>query len=304
MRRRGVARVLSEGHSFLEAPRWHGGRLYASDIYGCSVLVWPDAGDPDDDGDPETVHHVSACPSGLGWDPAGRLLVVSMEDRRLLISDGDDLAVHADLSVLAPWHLNDMLVDDAGRAYVGNLGWDDESDRRIASTVLIRVDPDGSARVVADDLVNPNGMALTPDGRTLLVAETFAARITAFTVDGRGGLSGRRVWAQFGEGGYETMDDAYAEGALLPDGIALDRDGALWVGDCRGAGASRVLEGGRITDHVETGEYATFAVALGGAEGRTLLLCTAPPFETVDHRTARAGAMCAFDVDVPGAGWS
>lgn len=298
MKRRGDAGVLSEGHFFLEAPRWHDGGLYASDIYGGSVLRWPGDG-----GAPETVHRLGTCPSGLGWDREGRLMVVSMEDRKLLVADDDGLLEVADLSRLAPWHLNDMLVDAEGRAYVGNLGWDDEHDRRIASTILIRVDPDGSARAVAEELVNPNGMALTPDGRTLLVAETFAARITAFTVDAGGGLSERRVWARFGEGGYETMDDAYAEGALLPDGIALDRKGGLWVGDCRGRGASRVLEGGRVTDHVDTGEHATFAVALGGAGGRTLFLCTGPAFETADHRTSRAAAMCALDVEVPAAAW-
>lgn len=184
MARRGAAEVLSDGHRFLEAPRWHSGQLYASDFYTRRVLRWgPERR-------PVTVREVPGEPSGLGWEPSGNLLVVSMTDRRLLRLVAGELVEVTDLRDRVPWHLNDMAVDPDGRAYIGNLGWNDEIDRRIQPTVLLRVDSDGSVAVAAEDLVNPNGMAITPDGRTLMVAETFAARVTAFAI-GDGGVLGR-----------------------------------------------------------------------------------------------------------------
>ncbi|UJA20872.1 gluconolactonase [Thermoleophilia bacterium SCSIO 60948] len=295
MTRRGAAEVLSAGHRFLEAPRWHRGSLYASDVFDRRVVRWTSAGDP------ESVWNVPGEPCGLAWDPGGRALVVSTTDRRLLRETGTGLEEFADLSSWAPWHLNDLVVDAAGRAYVSNLGWDDERVREISPTVLLRVDPDGTVAVVADGLVNPNGMVITPDGRTLLVAETFAARITAFSIASGGSLSHRRLWAQFDEREFRTMDEAFAGEALLPDGIALDAEGALWIGDPRGHGAVRVEEGGRVIGRVETGAFATFAVALGGPDGRTLFLCTAGRFESVADLRRRDGAMCFARVGVAAA---
>jgi sugar lactone lactonase YvrE len=292
---RGDADVVSDGHSFLEGPRWHDGSLYASDFYTREILRW-DGGR----GAPETVCRVAGMPSGLGWTPEGDLLVVSMADRRLLrLGAEPGLVEVADLSDHAPWHCNDMVVDEDGRAYVGNLGWDDENEDEVRDTVLLRVDPDGLVEVVADGLVNPNGMAITPDGRTLLVAETFAARITAFERDADGTLGRRRVWGAFADE-FATVSAAFRSGAVLPDGIALDADGALWVGDCRGSAALRVAEGGEVIERVSTGESATFAVALGGVDRRTLFLCTGPPYGTSDPARARDGAMCSHPVAVPG----
>jgi sugar lactone lactonase YvrE len=239
-------------------------------------------------------------PAGLDWTPDGDLLIVSMEDRRLLRLEGDSLAEVVDLRAHAPWHLNDMVVDADGRAYVGNLGWDDEDDPTIASTVLLRVDPDATVEVAAEDLVNPNGMAITTDGGTLLVNETFAARVTAFDRAPDGTLSNRRTWAAFSDRPFRTVPEALASGALLPDGMALDASGALWLGDCRGGGATRVGEGGVRLDFVPTAPHSTFAVALGGADRTTLFLCTGPPYGDADPSLARAGALRSVEVAVPG----
>ena len=295
--RRGDADIVSCGHRFLESPRWHRGVLYASDFYARQVLRWHQ------DGSTEVICEVPGEPSGLGWAATGELLVVSMTDRRLLRLDpGGELIEVADLWQYAPWHLNDMVVDRDGRAYIGNFGWDDETDERIASTVLLRVDPGGAVSVAADDLVNPNGIAISANGRTLLVSETFAARITAFDRATDGELTNRRVWASFSERSFETIPEALASGALLPDGIALDSSGALWVGDCAGTGAARVAPGGRVLERVSTGGHTAFAVALGGPLNRTLFLCTAPPFRRVDHRRTREACMCSHLASTAGLG--
>jgi sugar lactone lactonase YvrE len=226
-----------------------------------------------------------------------------MIDRRLLRLEGKHRLVEvADLHEYATWHCNDMVVDDAGRAYVGNLGWDDETDHRIQSTVLLRIDPDGQICVAADGLINPNGMAITPDGATLLVSETFAGRITAFNRNRDGTLHERREWAAFASTSFETVPEALASSAILPDGIALDEEGAVWVGDCHGVGATRVAEGGEVLDYVPTGNYATFAVALGGTHRRTLYMCTAPPYSSAGLAPGLHGAMCSSHVTVPGSG--
>ena len=239
----------------------------------------------------ETVCTVPGGPSGLGWTPEGDLLVVSMTDRRLLRHVGAELVEVADLGRYAPWHLNDMVVDGSGRAYIGNFGWDDTSDDRIVPTVLLRVDPDGSVAVAADGLVNPNGMAITADGRTLLVNETFAGRVTAFDRAADGTLSGRRTWAAFTDRPWRTIPEALSSGALLPDGMALDGTGALWVGDCNGTAAAHVAEGGEILELVSTHPHAAFAVAFGGPEGRTLFLCTGPRFGSAGFSKGRQGTL-------------
>jgi len=190
-------RTVLEGMSYLECPRWHDGRLYLSDFYTQRVL----AVDLDGGGsEPETIVAVPQQPSGLGWMPDGTMLVVSMRDRRILrVVDGGEPQVHADLSELATWHLNDMVVDAEGRAYVGNFGFDIMTGEPITTANVIRVDPDGSATVVAEDLSFPNGAVITPDGRTLVVAETLAGRLTAFDVGDDGALSNRRTWAKLSD---------------------------------------------------------------------------------------------------------
>ena len=295
VRTRGETEVISAGHGFLEGPRWHAGRLYASDMSDRKVLSWaPEEG-------PVRLCTVPGRPSGIGWTRSGDLLVVSMEDRRVLRLGPSGLVEHADLSRTAPWHLNDMVTDSSGGAYVGNLGWDDERDDEIHETILIYVGLNRAPKVVADGLVNPNGMALSADGHTLLVNETFAARTTAFDVAPDGSLRNRRVWADYAGEKFSRVSEALASGAILPDGIALDRDGAAWIGDCRGSGAVRVAEGGQVLDFVSTGEHAAFAVALGSDDGRTLYICTAPAYDA-NGLTPGDGAMCSVQVEVPGVG--
>ena len=171
--------TLIDGLSFTECPRWRDGRLYLSDFYTHRVLAVAL------DGAVETIAEIPNQPSGLGFMPNGDLLIVSMRDRKLLRRNADGTLVeHADLSALAPWHLNDMLVDGDGRAWVGNFGFDLMSGASAITTVLIQVEPDGAASVAADGLGFPNGMVLTPDGSTLIVAESMMNRLSAFDVNG------------------------------------------------------------------------------------------------------------------------
>jgi sugar lactone lactonase YvrE len=289
------AHVLHDGIYFGEGPRWHEGRLWYSDFYDRAVHA------VDLDGNDERIVEVDQQPSGLGWMPDGTMLVVSMKDRRVLRWDGSDLSEHADLSDLATWHCNDMVVDSEGRAYVGNFGFDLDTfleehgvegvlgDPGPTPTVLARIDPDGTVTVAAEDVVFPNGMAITPDGTTMILAETLAMRLTAFDVADDGGLSNRRVWADLS--------------SLMcpPDGICLDADGAVWVANALGAQCLRVGEGGTILDEVTTSQL-TYACMLGGPEGRHLFAMTAT---SSDHRVAgveRLGKIEVAEVAVPHAG--
>lgn len=277
-------RVVARGFSFLEGPRWHAGRLFFSDLYRHRVHAL------EPDGTVTTICRIPQQPSGLGFRPDGTLLVASMLDRRVLRLAGDELVEVANLEAHSPGPINDMVVDHHGRAYVGNLGAQGP-DGRFAPTTLVRVDPDGGVQVVASNLVFPNGTVITPDHR-LLVAETFAGRITAFDIDGTGALSNRRVWAQFDrEGGRRPR----------PDGMALDAEGHLWVADATGPGPLRVREG-EIVDRIDTGDLIVYAVALGGRDRRTLFMCAAPSLSTVDHGSSRLAVLLACEVDVPGTG--
>ncbi len=274
--------IVAEDLAFGEGPRWHDGSLWWSDMHGKTVcrLV---------DGEAATVCHVPGRPSGLGWLPDGRMLVVSMTDRRVLRLEPDGrLATHADLSHLAPRRCNDMVVDREGRAYVGNFGFELDGVEKPRTTVLILVEPDGSARIAADELLFPNGAVITPDGKTLVVGETMAGRLTAFDVAADGGLSNRRLWAELPNGAW-------------PDGICLDADGAIWVASPTTADCLRVREGGEVLQRIETGRGA-YACMLGGADRRTLFICTADshdPDRQADERNARIEA---FVVETPGAG--
>lgn len=288
-------RSLSTGHSLLEAPRWRDGYLYVSDFFTQRVLKF------DETGSYRTVCNVPGMPSGLGWTPEGDLLIVSMTDRALWRLDGDELRQVADLSGLAPWHCNDMVVDHRGRAYVGNFGWDESSSSTIVSTSLIVVNPDGSFSTTADDVVFPNGMVITPDGGTLLVAETFASRITAFNISPDGQLVNRRVWASFSEEEFLTTTRGVETGMCLPDGIALDSDRCLWVADANGGGVLRVREGGEVLQRIPIDEGQTgYAVAMGGADLRTLFICAAAPYSTVDVSKVHTSRLLSCRVDVAG----
>ena len=235
----------------------------------------------------ETIVEIPQRPSGLGWTPDGALLVVSMLDRRLLRVEGGKPRMVADLSALATGPCNDMVVDAAGRAYVGNFGFDRHRGEPPRTTCLARVDPDGRVTRAADELSFPNGTVITPDGRTLIVAETLAHRLTAFDVAADGALSNRRVFAAL-------------EGCF-PDGICLDADGAVWVTDARTPRVLRVLDGGRIEQTIPTGARFAFACMLGDDDRRTLYLCTSTGSGPA-MADKRDGAIERVRVDVPGAG--
>jgi sugar lactone lactonase YvrE len=241
------------------------------------------------DGRAEVVVGVPERPSGLGWLPDGRLLVVSMYDRQLLRLDPSGLTQVADLSHIATFHTNDMVVDRHGRAYVGNFGFDLIAGEAPRTTALALVDPDGKTRVAATDLMFPNGMVITPDERTLIVGETFGSRLTAFEIAKDGSLSKRRVFAAL-------------EGGAVPDGIALDAEGAVWVASPLTGECLRVHEGGRVSRRLR-GSALPYACALGGPDRKTLFVCTAEthhPDECVEKRTGRIETV---QVDVAGAGW-
>jgi sugar lactone lactonase YvrE len=288
--------VLSD-MSFLECPRWHDGRIWVVDFYTHRVLSATADGS-----DVKVEATVPGQPSGLGWLPDGRMLVVSMRDATLLRREPDgELVVHADLGPHVGGHPNDMVVDADGRAYVGNFGFDLMSGAAIEPTRLLRVDPDGTVTPVADDLWFPNGSVITAEG-VLLVDETFGNRITAFTIGADGSLGDRRVWAAFGElPSSRDVGRAIGELVVAPDGCGLDAEGALWVADAGGGRAIRVREGGEIVDEVAAGT-GVFACMLGGDDGRTLYLCCAPDFDEHARRAARDATLRAVDVNVAHAG--
>jgi len=289
---------LARGFAFLEAPRWHDGRLWLSDFYTHCVLA------VDPDGRVETIAEVPQQPSGLGWLPDGRLLVVSMRDRKLLRREHDGtLAVHADLAGVAGGHCNDMVVDAQGRAYVGNFGFDLMGGAPPQRATLARVDPDGSVHAVAHDLCFPNGSAITPDGRTLLVGESFGNRVSAFDIAPDGSLGPRRDWARFAP--LPTATDfmgVLGQLAIAPDGCTLDAEGCLWIADAIGQRVVRVREGGAIVQTLSTAPLGVFACALGGDDGRTLFLCVAPDFDEHARRAAREAQLWTTRVEVPHAG--
>lgn len=287
--------ILRTGLHFGEGPRWHDGRLWYSDFYDHAVHAITL------DGVDERIVEVPGQPSGLGWMPDGSMLVSSMTDRRVLRWDGTTLSEHADLSAHAGWWVNDLVVAADGTAWVGNFGFDLDSflaehgiegvlgEPGPTSTVLCRIDPDGNVDVAATDIVFPNGSVITPDGGTLIVAETLALRLTAFTINADGSLTDRRVWA----------DLSAVMGA--PDGICLDAEGAVWIANAIAPMCMRVAEGGEILDTVDTSQTA-FACMLGGPEGRHLFVMTAPDSDHIARAAAAEGCIEMAEVAVPHAG--
>ncbi len=274
--------VLLDGLIFLEGPRWYDGKLWFSDMFAGQVRT------VDLSGNAEVVAEVAERPSGLGFLPDGRLLIVSMQNRQLLRLDRTGLTSVADLSDLAAGSPNDMVVDARGRAYIGHFGYDLFGGEESRPASLLLVTPDGQVREVADGLEFPNGTVISPDGKTLIVAETFGRRLTAFSIADDGGLSERRVFAQFDE---ET-----------PDGICLDARGGVWVSSFESGEFVRVEDGGTITDRIPVPGKRAVACALGGPQRQTLFLLTA---ETTLEELAQGksiGRVETVRVDTPGAG--
>jgi sugar lactone lactonase YvrE len=247
------AEVLLEGVAFGESPRWHDGRLWFSDWGAQEVVAVDEAGNK------EVIVLVEfpAFPMCIDFAADGRLLIVAGGDGRLLRREPDgSLATHAELGRLAPSPWNDIVVDHGGNAYVNNIGFDFPGGEFAPGTLAL-VSPEGAAREVADGLAFPNGIAITPDESTLIVAESYAERLTAFAIDDDGGLRERRVWA-------ETPGDH-------PDGICVDADGAVWYADVGNKHCVRVRAGGEVLDRVEC-DRGCFACMLGGAHDSTLFI--------------------------------
>lgn len=285
------------GMSYLECPRWHDQRIWFSDFY--TYRVYSAAADGSD---VRVEAEVPQQPSGLGWLPDGRLLIVSMRDARLLRREADGtLACHADLSAYVSGYPNDMVVDAQGRAFVGEFGFDLMGGANFKSANLLRVDPDGTVTTVADDMWFPNGSVITEDG-TLLVDETFGNRVTAFDIADDGTLTNRRTWAKFGELPTDMeLEKMFPQVVVAPDGCCLDADSALWVADAVGSRVIRVRQGGEITEEIRAGT-GVFACMLGGADGRTLFMCAAPDFAEEARKRAREGSLVTARVDAPRAG--
>jgi sugar lactone lactonase YvrE len=276
-------RTILGGLAFGEAPRWRDGRLWFSDMHAREVIAVTPGGER------ETILTAPGPVSGLGWLPDGRLLVVSMEDRKLMRREADGrLVEHADLSSIATFHCNDMVVDAAGRAYVGNFGFPLYPRGETVAARLARVDPDGSVHEAADGLIFPNGMVITPDGKTLIVGETFAARMTAFDIADDGGLSNRRPWAQLPAG-------------AVPDGCCLDAEGAVWVASPTTNDVIRLKQGGAVAERIDVGRGA-FACMLGGADRRTLFVLVSDDSDPATRVAKRGASLEAVEVEVPGAG--
>jgi sugar lactone lactonase YvrE len=268
-----IPEPLANGFCFGEGPRWFEGLLWFSDMLGEAVHT------ADLRGSLTTVPLPGHRPSGLGFRPDGSLLIVSTEDRKVLCYDGETVVTIADLALLAPADLGDMVVDDTGRAYIGS--------QAFSGGVIIRLDPDDSATVVADDLEFPNGMVITPD-RELIVAESIGRRLTAFTIGDDGGLRDRRIFA-------DGLDGP-------PDGIALDAEGGVWTSMTLAHQFERIVAGGAVTDRIDMGDRVAIACALGGPKRRTLFLLTstdAYPERLVGTRLSRLDAVT---VETPGAG--
>jgi sugar lactone lactonase YvrE len=290
---------LLEGGAFFEAPRWRDGRWWVSDFYRRAVYT------VGTDGREEVVVEVEHQPSGLGWLLDGSLLIVSMKDQKVLRRDGDgNVTTHSDLGAFTDSPLNDMVVDAQGRAWVGCFGFDLMAFADPQLAPLMRVDPDGTASRAAEELMFPNGSVITPDGSTLIVGETAGCRYTAFTIQSDGSLTDRRVWAQLAPTPeLAPLQEMLPQMTVGPDGCTLDAEDHIWSADEAGARCIRIAPGGEIVDEIPMPEgLGCFACALGGEDGRTLLVCAAPDFLESNRLEARDGVLLTTAVEVPHAG--
>jgi len=285
------ATTVIDGLHFAEGPRWHDNALYFSDMHAHRIIRMTA------DGTTEIVAEVlDDEPSGLGWLPDGRLLIVAMETQtvRRVEPDGS-VVIHADLAPVARGSLNDMIVATDGTAYVGDMGShiQDANSARLTGQTF-KITPDGSYSCAADDLESPNGHILTDDGRTLIVAESGAARVTAFDVGADGELSNRRLFA--------SLSPLKAGYPAVADGICLDAEGAVWYADPLGGGVCRVLAGGEVTDELRFDDVIPVACVLGGTDRKTLYICVAADWKRDVVSASRTGRIDSCRVNVAGAG--
>ena len=283
--------ILIEGLYFGEGPRWHADRLWFSDFYAHAVKS------VDESGDVRIELELDDQPSGLGWLPDGRLLVVAMKERAVKRLDPSGLVLHADISELTVHLCNDMVVDADGSAWVGNFGFNLDADLKARGgevfsdhpvANLVRVDTDGSVHVAAKDLHFPNGSVITPDGNTLIVAETLAGCLTAFTINADKSLTNRRVWAPLP--------------GVAPDGICLNEHMQVWVANAVGPEVLLLAEGGDVVARVVTSQPC-YACMLGGSDGKTLFAVTAEASDGERAGAAATGKIETVRVDAARAGW-
>jgi sugar lactone lactonase YvrE len=289
---------LLDGGTFFEAPRWHDGCWWVSDFYtdGGRVLAVEPGG--------AIARSISLeQPSGLGWLPNGDLLVVSMSTHKIWrIADGAEPEVHADLTDLSRGESNDMTVDAEGRVWVDAFGYDLYAGERPVGSPLMRVDPDGTVTPVADGLHFPNSIIVPPPGGTLIVAETIASRLTAYDIGADGGLANRRVYCQIAPTvPLEEIAADYSNVAYGPDGCTLDAAGCVWAGNSLGDWIGRFSPEGEVLARIDAPEagMATYAVQLGGADGRTLLMCVAPDWRAGMGGDEPRASLWTVEVDVP-----
>jgi sugar lactone lactonase YvrE len=275
--------TLMTGIAFGESPRWHDDRLWFSD-WGTQEIIAVDL-----EGESEVIVRVPSFPFCIDFLPDGRLLIVSASDRLLLRREPDGpLVTHADLSTLSEHPWNDIVVDARGNAYIGNIGFD-FPEAQFAPGTLALVTPDGSARQVADGVAFPNGIVVTPDNSTVIVAESYANRLTAFDITADGSLSNRRMWAELGGG--------------VPDGICLDAEGAVWYGDVPNKRCVRVREGGEVLQTIAL-DRGCFACMLGGPDDKTLFM-VAQEWSGMESTAEeeRTGQLLTSPAPAAGAGW-
>lgn len=288
---------LLEGGYFYEGARWHDGAWWVSDLYAKKVLR------VGVDGTAEAVVTLDHQTSGLGWLPDNSLLVVSMQDQRVMRRRPDGvLEVYAEVSEHVGFWPNDMFVTRDGYAYISNLGfnmWEGEAPK---PTGLVCIAPDRSVRVVTDPLLFPNGITVTPDGRTLVVAESFGNRMSKFSIEKDGSLSNKKTFAEFGTAPSWASVDEFIKVDFAPDGCAIDCEGSVWVADAIFNRVCRIADGGQILEELRTPEgLGIYSCALGGEDGHSLLICAAPDYDQ-EKRKAKAEAVLYVErVAVPAA---
>jgi sugar lactone lactonase YvrE len=275
--------ILMTGITFGESPRWHDDRLWFSD-WGTQEVIAVDR-----EGRSEVIVRTPASPFSIDWLPDGHLLIISGPDGLLLRREPDgSLVTQADLSGLSDHSWNEIVVDGRGNAYVNNIGFD-FAGGEFAPGIVALLTPEGPARQVADGVAFPNGMAVTPDNSTLVMAESYASRLTAFDIAADGTLSGKRVWADLGDG--------------FPDGICLDAEGAVWYADVPNKRCVRVRKGGEVLQTIEL-DRGCFACMLGGIEGTTLFMVAQEWSGTESTAEGeRTGQLLTAPAPAPGAGW-
>ncbi len=273
--------ALLSGLAFPEAPRWRENRLWFTDQHARKIIT------VDLDGKSQCILETEDLPGGLGWLPDGTLLVVGMTQRKVYRLENKKLVCHADLSDIANFHCNDLLVDHAGRAYVGNFGYDLHRGGAPVPGKLAMIEPSGRTQVAAEGLIFANGMVITPDQKTLIVAETFASRLTAFRIGDEGLLADASVWADLGE--------------ASPDGICLDAEGAIWVASPTTKEVIRVALGGTVLARIHP-IGVPYACMLGGADRQTLFILSSETDDPAQAKALQSGRIEVIEVSAPGVG--